>query len=280
MATLNKAFTTVNVPVSSDSLMIANNLGNNIFNVAKYNFKLIDVTGNIPTNVLNVAGADKAFKDKDFYLRLAYSMQNDINLTGGNLKEEYYKENTKLFNTLFLLCGLAYVSVDSKDGGSGRTDFLATKNDVVLNAALKGLGINGISKERLEKLRDKRIITDKELNEKYLSVMKFYFDEDKHIWKVGTARIYPSSKKTHVFPYMPLKYRNRGIIEFLHRYRSCILYGDNKTMYTTLSDEQYYQAIQRIETDVCSLCLPDYKSKTMVTLNTLDISGIRSVESL
>lgn len=278
-AVVNKALTTKGVAVLSDSLMVGNNLGNNVFILAKHNFKVVDVTGNIPVDVLNVVGADKAFNDKDFYSRLAYSMQNDINNTGGNLKDGYYKENTKLLNTYFLLLGLAYVSVEGKDG-SGRTGFLATKNDIVLKAALNGLGINGISKERVEKLRDKRIITDKELNEKYLSVIKFYFDSEKRIWKVGTTRIYPNSKKTHVFPYVPLKYRNRGIIEFLHRYRSSILYGDDKVMYTTLNNEQYYKAIQNAETDVCTLYLPDYKSKSIIPIDTLDIHGIRSVESL
>lgn len=270
---------TCGVELAEAPLMVSNNLNRLISNFQQNKGLMVDVTGNIEKGLYGFEDINVAFSDREARDKIARAMQSDIIETGGSLEQNFWRNNKRLLATLYLLTGLAYVSVEAKDG-RGRTSYLATKNPCCLNYMLRFCSMNRISDNRMNAIESKRIITKKELEDGAFEVIKFE-DKDKSGGKfhLTSCKLHPNSKKTTVLPYTLAWKRTESIMKRLKSgvcEIDCRINGIRKTIKGTLKyGSDYDKAMEYIVLDACVFPLRDVESKEIVMLNSLDVFTIK-----
>ena len=270
---------TCGVELAEAPLMVSNNLNRLISNFQQNKGLMVDVTGNIEKGIYGFEDINITFSDREARDKIAQAMQSDIIETGGSLEQNFWRNNKRLLATLYLLTGLAYVSVEAKDG-RGRTSYLATKNPCCLNYMLRFCSMNRISDNRMNTIESKRIITKKELEDGAFEVIKFE-DKDKAGGKfhLTSCKLHPNSKKTTVLPYTLAWKRTESIMKRLKSgvcEIDCKIIGVRKIIKGTLKyGSDYDKAMEYNVLDACVFPVRDVDSKEIVMLNTLDIFTIK-----
>jgi len=274
-----KDIKTCGVELAPGLLMVSNRLNSLLSKYQAEKGVFIDITNNLPKNLYAVDDIGAAFEDRNIRKTIAQAVQEDVNETGGNLTSGFYQSNIKLLTSLYLLTGLCYVSVESKDG-RGRSSYLCTKNPFCLNYMLRYCNLDKVSDKRLDSVESKRLITQKELDGAYFEVIKFE-DKNKDGGKfyLTTARLYPNSKKTLILPYTLASKRTDSIIERLKSGIfdiSCRIAGDMRTIKGTLRNvEEYKKASDYTILDACVFPIIDLLTNEVVMLNALDIYTLK-----
>lgn len=270
---------TCGVELAEMPLMVSNSLNRLINKYQQEKGLMVDITGNIEKGLYGFEDVNTAFSDREARDKIAQAIQSDVIETGGSLEQNFWRNNKRLLATLYLLTGLAYVSVEAKDG-RGRTSYLATKNPCCLNYMLRFCSMNRISDNRMNAIESKRIITKKELEDGAFEVIKFE-DKDKSGGKfhLTSCKLHPNSKKTTVLPYTLAWKRTESI---MNRLKSgiceidCRINGVRKTIKGTLKyGSDYDKAMEYNLLDACSFPVRDADSKEIVMLNTLDVFTIK-----
>lgn len=269
------------VALAPAPLVVNNRLNHKLSKVQKEQGVLVDVTGNVSEKVYGVENIGKVFSDREARSKIAQAIQADIIETGGSLESSYWKDNIKLLNTLYLLTGLCYVSIESKDGRT-KSSYLATKNPFCLDYMLRYCSLTRVSDKRFENIQVKRIITNQELSEGFFNVIKFE-DKNKNGGKfhLTTCKLHPNSKKTLVLPYTFACRRTEAILERLKNAVcdiECFIHGEKRVIRTALKTAEAYQkAVEHSRIDACVIPVYDTVQRDTVLLNTLDIISIKEV---
>lgn len=228
---------TCGVDLAERPLMVSNNLNRIISKYQQEKGLMVDITGNVEKGLYAFEDVNVAFSDREARAKVAQAIQADIIETGGVLEQNFWRNNQRLLSTLYLLTGLAYVSVEAKDG-KGRTSYLATKNPCCLNYMLRFCSMNRISDRRMDSIESKRIITKQELEDGNFQVIKF---EDKNKsggkFHLTSCKLHPNSKKTTVLPYTLACRRTESIMDRLKSgvcEIDCRINGAKKTIKGTL----------------------------------------------
>ncbi len=270
---------TCGVELAEMPLMVSNSLNRLINKYQQEKGLMVDITGNIEKGLYGFEDVNTAFSDREARDKIAQAIQSDIIETGGSLEQNFWRNNKRLLATLYLLTGLAYVSVEAKDG-RGRTSYLATKNPCCLNYMLRFCSMNRISDNRMNTIESKRIITKKELEDGAFEVIKFE-DKDKSGGKfhLTSCKLHPNSKKTTVLPYTLAWKRTESIMKRLKSgvcEIDCRINGIRKTIKGTLKyGSDYDKAMEYNVLDACVFPLRDVESKEIVMLNSLDVFTIK-----
>lgn len=270
---------TCGVELAEMPLMVSNSLNRLINKYQQEKGLMVDITGNIEKGLYGFEDVNTAFSDREARDKIAQAIQSDVIETGGSLEQNFWRNNKRLLATLYLLTGLAYVSVEAKDG-RGRTSYLATKNPCCLNYMLRFCSMNRISDNRMNTIESKRIITKKELEDGAFEVIKFE-DKDKSGGKfhLTSCKLHPNSKKTTVLPYTLAWKRTESIMKRLKSgvcEIDCRINGIRKIIKGTLKyGSDYDKAMQYNVLDACVFPVRDFDSKEIVMLNTLDVFTIK-----
>ena len=270
---------TCGVDLAERPLMVSNSLNRLVSKYQQEKGSMVDITGNVEKGLYGFEDVNVAFSDREARAKVAQAIQADIIETGGVLEQNFWRNNQRLLSTLYLLTGLAYVSVEAKDG-RGRTSYLATKNPCCLNYMLRFCSMNRISDRRMDSIESKRIITKQELEDGNFQVIKF---EDKNKsggkFHLTSCKLHPNSKKTTVLPYTLACRRTESIMDRLKSgvcEIDCRINGAKKTIKGTLKyGSDYDKALDYSRLDACVFPVRDMDSKDIVLLNTLDIFSIK-----
>ncbi len=270
---------TCGIDLAERPLMVSNGLNRLLSKYQQEKGLMVDITGNIEKGLYGFEDINVAFSDREARDKISQAIQSDVIETGGSLEQNFWRNNKRLLATLYLLTGLAYVSVEAKDG-RGRTSYLATKNPCCLNYMLRFCSMNRISDNRMNTIESKRIITKKELEDGAFEVIKFE-DKDKSGGKfhLTSCKLHPNSKKTTVLPYTLAWKRTESIMKRLKSgvcEIDCRINGVRKIIKGTLKyGSDYDKAMQYNVLDACVFPVRDFDSKEIVMLNTLDVFTIK-----
>ena len=285
----NFPYNTLNVPLNTATFAVDNPFNAELRQYVLRNGTFVDFSGHLAENSHCIALKNYGIqngKSPRCDIKIAQNVQRELNTMGISLHRDFYKKHIDILVACYVICGMGYCSVRTKDKESANS-FLCTKNISTIRLLCQRYNIP-FPHKAVAKYQDRFYITETEINENYLNAVKIAFTKDG--LKLSSCRIYPHSKSTTLVPMFVMGnfndafvgLLNRGVYEIRYRVGSVIekvvtsLNTGAITKYTRL-DPQYLMNSVYSQSDLGVLRIYDFNQGEFVHVRLIDLVSVKKV---
>lgn len=208
-----KRYTTSDRVLNTNTMCANNEFNNTLATYIRRNGVLIDYTGRLKDTARRVALGDLNFAGKlgtNNDMNIAKVAQLEVQRLGLTLPDDAYKRNINKFISIYVISGLAYCSVLSRNGD--RSGYLCTKNISVIRALAREYKAEHIEKD-IHKYKDRFFLSQEELDENCLHAVKVVIENN--TLRLRSCRIYVNSRATVLMPMFDIAYYNDSVFAAL-----------------------------------------------------------------